>query len=932
MNPFINSKVVFMSVNSMALIPYTTPKSPMEFIKSVLERELPNGSTSIEQTIPFPTFIDLTNLDRNFISEKSRSFRLNKLSFIKENFETFTQFNDPTSYYSTRNLSQISTSRRKFSGEEIAETLQKEASFTIATDKKPIVATFGCASCVALGGYDATNKIAFIVHFYNAVEVTESSGLIFSNIEKLVKEKITAPIQLHLRGGIKGMSEPIIEAIKNWMWQREDLPMEIASEDILGSFDGKSLSIDSRTGEVSDYNPMDISKSRGEYNLAYSPNPESIHLTNSSYREVSYNFGPFLPHKHLSTEEILFILERGQDEETLEKKNILEEFTFTIDLLKNIVSKNNHNHIFLKKVREWTESQINKLIKCYSSDKHFLTKELVILLIKDLSILLNRLFRSPHSFFNALKIKNIFPEPIFEIIQNVFFLMRNEPINNNWYWTKVKPRKMVELALFGMRDSKLQDPLQDKYLWKIIFCDEKTFSFFLRCRNSLIHLPRDSLSEFFNLMNLERTKENDFYQLIRNHYEFFSRSVISKLYKMALEEECLKKIKGAWHQLHIDVPDVVEVPKWIVENQELNFLLKNLYSFKNRRLYPNSLEAVMSVESEKMLETAMVLNQYNPQAYLNLLKDSECTNYALKAYINEQITLNQFVSLCLAWSVVNVYDPTVEKIKIFKSDEMAIRPFFHGDFDSKKDTIAKAIELNQQAKELSEHYVIVLELNEKDFTTNYETARLLQLIKTFGVFLFPNKNHWIIPSFTLLKNCLEALYGSDYAKPVPCLGDFSSKLLAECLQTGDRPFQISTKAAGHTLEADNFKTVSFNQIRDLDKPLINPSLWLHDLFHLDQMGNIPKHHRLWFSKLATYLKEKIHALDNLPQNREFKTALKKSFNRLVDMQFSGYKYASIEEKNAHYPKVFLKSLEFITKKNVRVKQLIEEYLKINPFF
>jgi hypothetical protein len=47
---------------------------------------------------------------------------------------------------------------------------------------------------------------------------------------------------------------------------REDIPMEIASEDILDSgmsFRGKSLSIDSRTGAVSEYDPMTNSKSRG---------------------------------------------------------------------------------------------------------------------------------------------------------------------------------------------------------------------------------------------------------------------------------------------------------------------------------------------------------------------------------------------------------------------------------------------------------------------------------------------------------------------------------------------------------------------------------------------------------------------------------------------------------------------------------------------
>lgn len=156
------------------------------------------------------------------------------------------------------------SSLSRLDGDKIAEALQSEAAVTIATDPKPIVATYGCGPCVAIGGFDPTNKIAFVVHFANAGEVRKSGGLIFYNISKLVKNPITTPIQLHLRGGIEGQSEAIIEAIKMWMRQKEDLPMEIVSEDVLGNGldGGKSLSIDSRTGVVSSYNPLANPKHR----------------------------------------------------------------------------------------------------------------------------------------------------------------------------------------------------------------------------------------------------------------------------------------------------------------------------------------------------------------------------------------------------------------------------------------------------------------------------------------------------------------------------------------------------------------------------------------------------------------------------------------------------------------------------------------------
>ncbi|MBJ7450422.1 MAG: hypothetical protein JHC93_08705 [Parachlamydiales bacterium] len=188
----------------------------------------------------------------------------NRFRKISEKFNTLDSLkldgvNSPSRMFSV-------SSGKKLNGEEIAETLLAEASFTTASDKKPIVATFGCGPCVALGGFDSTNKIAFMVHFTNSGEVRNSCGLILSNINKLVKRKITSPIQLHLRGGYEGKSEPIIKAIKILMRQNDDLPMEIASKDILvsdRSLKGKSLSIDSRTGAVSDYNPMDNPKSRG---------------------------------------------------------------------------------------------------------------------------------------------------------------------------------------------------------------------------------------------------------------------------------------------------------------------------------------------------------------------------------------------------------------------------------------------------------------------------------------------------------------------------------------------------------------------------------------------------------------------------------------------------------------------------------------------
>lgn len=230
------------------IIPYTIPVSSEQFIYRAVEKE-------IAKLVAAADWTDLPSRISELIVQNTKTVAASNLNSNK-----------------------------------IAEVLQSEAGFTVADDVKPIVATYGCGPCVAVGGYDPTNKIAFLVHFANAREVRESGGMIFFNIHKLVKKTITTPIQLHLRGGYQSdkTSEKTIEAIKIWMRQRkEDLPMEIASEDILGTSGSKSLSIDSRTGKISEYHPTTNLKSREiservalriilssfqpEINLAYSP-------------------------------------------------------------------------------------------------------------------------------------------------------------------------------------------------------------------------------------------------------------------------------------------------------------------------------------------------------------------------------------------------------------------------------------------------------------------------------------------------------------------------------------------------------------------------------------------------------------------------------------------------------------------------------------
>lgn len=138
----------------------------------------------------------------------------------------------------------------------IVEALQSEIAFTNSTDSKPIIATYGCGPCVAFGAYDETNKFAVIAHFATPDEIKENYGNIMYKMSLLAKNPIKKPIQVHLRGGHAGVSEETIEAIKKLMKLNKNFPMEIASQNILHYSDAQSLLIDSRTGEVQDYDPM----------------------------------------------------------------------------------------------------------------------------------------------------------------------------------------------------------------------------------------------------------------------------------------------------------------------------------------------------------------------------------------------------------------------------------------------------------------------------------------------------------------------------------------------------------------------------------------------------------------------------------------------------------------------------------------------------
>lgn len=247
---------------SRALIPYTPPKTPMEFIHSEVLRGLKNGTITSRQLLQRPSIQPIFHVIELPLGNIAIAF--DKIPFLELSKATQT-------HIANFCVDQLEASRRithvasaALDPNEIVEILQSEVGFTSATDKKPIVATYGCAWCVALGGYDPNNHTAFIVHFSNVKEIIQIGGTIYENIRNLAQKKVKKPIQLHIRGGImSNESTDIIKGIMAWMTWQDKIPMEIASEDTFsGCFGGESLSIDSRTGSVSGYDPLTNPRAR----------------------------------------------------------------------------------------------------------------------------------------------------------------------------------------------------------------------------------------------------------------------------------------------------------------------------------------------------------------------------------------------------------------------------------------------------------------------------------------------------------------------------------------------------------------------------------------------------------------------------------------------------------------------------------------------
>jgi hypothetical protein len=417
-------------------------------------------------------------------------------------------------------------------------------------------------------------------------------------------------------------------------------------------------------------------------------------------------------------------------------------------------------------------------------------------------------------------------------------------------------------------------PILDVSLYKILFCDERIFTIFLKSSQDLYRFS--DIGEFINAMNSFRDDEETFDRFVRHYYPFLQ----NPHEEIKTNPQASQRLQGALSKFKESFHTSVVVPEKYRSDPLLYNLVKNLYSPINRRLQGFDLDTVLNnVPLEKRDWCIEVLNQINEnfiEIYKEFLRDPFCTHYALKAYVDQKISHSQFVTVCLHWSVIATYDPTIETSQILKCETLA-------EFESEKpnDGLFEGIKLTQETAYESEKFVLKL-------TPYKANCRLQSSFESQPYPFFSEGDCWVIPSFTLLNNALLAAYGNDHPKPIVGLGYFSLSALAETTKTGDRPFQICMQGVGYPHSADDVLACTTEELSQHPSLYpINPSYWLHDLNHLHVLGAIPKEDRKLLSNLGYFIKNKVAPSHLSPK---FLNDHKKAYATIFDMFFlSAYK-------------------------------------------
>lgn len=158
--------------------------------------------------------------------------------------------------------------RPEFQGdmEDVVEVGMNEQAVTQATDSKPVLATFGLAPCVALVGYEPSAKVGFLTHYSASTEVAGSFPELLATLYRArLSHEAPTRFEVRLVGGWKGDSDRLISELETRVMFGTSFNMQIAERDTGYVENGRSIALDTRSGELFSYDPL---KKQGRRSLS----------------------------------------------------------------------------------------------------------------------------------------------------------------------------------------------------------------------------------------------------------------------------------------------------------------------------------------------------------------------------------------------------------------------------------------------------------------------------------------------------------------------------------------------------------------------------------------------------------------------------------------------------------------------------------------
>ena len=143
---------------------------------------------------------------------------------------------------------------------EVAEAFVNEAVVSAPSDARPVVATYGCAPCMAVAGYNRKSHIGFIAHFSVDLIVKRTLAALLEECQQYAK---SPRWEITLIGGNQSLeSRKIYKAILHILKKETSFKLQIDDRTVHSPFHATSLALDTRTGQTFPYDPKQNSLAR----------------------------------------------------------------------------------------------------------------------------------------------------------------------------------------------------------------------------------------------------------------------------------------------------------------------------------------------------------------------------------------------------------------------------------------------------------------------------------------------------------------------------------------------------------------------------------------------------------------------------------------------------------------------------------------------